>query len=258
MEQQIVLNLILIFKMKELIKKLWRYTWKTAMWFFIVSFLSVIIFRWIPIPITPLMLIRCVEQKMDDKEMKLKKDWVPLEEISPSLQLAVVCSEDQNFIKHNGFDFEAIEKAIDYNETHKKTRGASTISQQTAKNVFLWQGRSFIRKGFEVYFTFLIETFWSKERIMEVYLNVIEMGDGIYGAQAASKTFFKKDALNLSKIEAATIAAVLPNPIRFNAGNPSGYVQKRRGWVLKQMGFWGGVLKYNDEPHQEKSKKKRK
>jgi len=124
------------------------------MWFFIVSIVSVILFRWIPIPVTPLMLIRCVEHKMDGKEMKLNKDWVSLDEIAPSLQLAVVCSEDQNFIKHNGFDFEAIEKAMDYNETHTKTRGASTISQQTAKNVFLWQGRSFIRKGFEVYFTF--------------------------------------------------------------------------------------------------------
>ncbi len=204
------------------------------------------------------MLIRCVEQKMDEKEMKLNKEWVPLEEIAPNLQLAVVCSEDQNFLKHNGFDFEAIEKAIEYNETHKKTRGASTISQQTAKNVFLWQGRSFIRKGFEVYFTFLIETFWSKERIMEVYLNVIEMGDGIYGAQAASKKNFKKDAQYLSKLEAATIAAVLPNPIRFNAGNPSGYVQKRRAWIMNQMVFWGGVLKYNEEPLKVKPKRNRK
>lgn len=258
MEQPIVQNLILIFKVKGFVKILWRFSWKAAMWFFIVSFLSVIFFRWVPIPITPLMLIRCVEQKMDEKEMKLNKEWVPLEEIAPNLQLAVVCSEDQNFLKHNGFDFEAIEKAIEYNETHKKTRGASTISQQTAKNVFLWQGRSFIRKGFEVYFTFLIETFWSKERIMEVYLNVIEMGDGIYGAQAASKKNFKKDAQYLSKLEAATIAAVLPNPIRFNAGNPSGYVQKRRAWIMNQMVFWGGVLKYNEEPLKVKPKRNRK
>ncbi len=228
------------------------------MWFFIVSILSVILFRWVPIPVTPLMLIRCVEQKIDGKEMKLKKDWVPLEKIAPSLQLAVVCSEDQNFIKHNGFDFKAIEKAIDYNETHKKTRGASTISQQTAKNVFLWTGRSYIRKGFEVYFTFLIEAFWSKERIMEVYLNVIEMGDGIYGAQAASKTFFKKEAKYLSKSEAATIAAVLPNPIRFNVGKPSGFIQGRTAWIMNQMNTWGNVLRY-DEPEEIKPvKKKRK
>ena len=243
--------------MKEFLKKLWRFTWKAAMWFLIVSIVSVVFFRWVPIPVTPLMLIRCVEQKMDGKEMKLEKDWVSLDEISPSLQLAVVCSEDQNFIKHNGFDFEAIEKAMDYNETHKKTRGASTISQQTAKNVFLWPGRSYIRKGFEVYFTFLIETFWSKERIMEVYLNVIEMGNGVYGAQAASKTFFKKDAKYMSKSECATIAAVLPNPRKFNAGKPSGYIQGRKNWVMNQMNLWGGVLKY-EEPEEKEVKKKKK
>ncbi len=228
------------------------------MWFFIVSIVSVVFFRWVPIPVTPLMLIRCVEHKMDGKEMKLNKDWVSLDQISPSLQLAVVCSEDQNFIKHNGFDFEAIEKAMDYNETHTKTRGASTISQQTAKNVFLWQGRSYLRKGLEVYFTFLIETFWSKERIMEVYLNVIEMGDGIYGAQAASKTFFKKDAKYMTKSECATIAAVLPNPIKFNAGRPSAYTQKRRGWVMNQMSLWGGVLRYEEVEEKPVKKKNRK
>lgn len=244
--------------MKEFLKKLWRFTWKAAIWFFIISIVSVILFRWIPIPVTPLMLIRCVEQKMDGKEMKLNKDWVSIEKISPSLQLAVVCSEDQNFIKHSGFDFEAIEKAMDYNETHSKTRGASTISQQTAKNVFLWPGRSYIRKGLEVYFTFLIEMMWSKERIMEVYLNVIEMGDGIYGAQAASKKFFKKDAKYLSKSEAASIAAVLPNPLRFNAGKPSSYVQRRKSWIMNQMSLWGGVLKYEEEEVKPVKKKKKK
>lgn len=226
------------------------------MWFFIISIASVILFRWVPVPVTPLMLIRCAEQKVDGKEMKLRKEWRPLEKISPNLQLAVVCSEDQNFIKHNGFDFQAIDKAMEYNENHKKQRGASTISQQTAKNVFLWPGHSWIRKGFEVYFTFLIETFWNKKRIMEVYLNVIEMGDGIYGAQAASTTFFKKDAIDLSRAEAATIAAVLPNPIRFNAGNPSGYVVARRGWIVNQMGLWGGVLNYEEKEEKVERKKK--
>lgn len=244
--------------MKEFLKKLWRFTWKATMWFFIVSIVSVILFRWVPVPLTPLMLIRCVEQKMDGKEMKLKKDWVPFEEISPSLQLAVVCSEDQNFLKHYGIDFEAIDKAMEYNATHKRQHGASTISQQTAKNVFLWPGRSWIRKGFEVYFTFLIETFWSKERIMEVYLNVIEMGDGIYGAQAASKAFFKKDAKYMTKPEAALIAAVLPNPRRFSAAKPSAYTHKRQGWILRQMSFWGGTLKYDQPEEKEKPKKKRK
>lgn len=244
--------------MKEFFKKFWRFTWKAAMWFLIISIASVILFRWLPIPVTPLMLIRCAEQKMDGKEMKLKKDWVPFEEISPSLQLAVVCSEDQNFINHSGFDFKAIEKAMDYNATHKKQRGASTISQQTAKNVFLWSGRSWIRKGFEVYFVFLIETIWSKERIMEVYLNVIEIGDGVYGAQAASKSFFKKDAKNLTKSEAALIAAVLPNPLKFSVAKPTAYTRYRQNWILRQMGFWGGTLKYEEPPAPVEKKKRKK
>jgi monofunctional biosynthetic peptidoglycan transglycosylase len=212
----------------------------------------------VPVPVTPLMLIRCVEQKVDGKDMKLKKDWVSLDDISPNLQLAVVCSEDQNFIKHNGFDFKAIDKAMAYNETHKKTRGASTISQQTAKNLFLWSGRSWVRKGFEVYFTFLIEAFWSKQRIMEVYLNIIEMGDGIYGAEAAAQIYFKKEAKNLSRSESAAIAAVLPNPRKFNAGKPSAYVSGRQSWILRQMNFWGGVLNYEEKEEKVNVKKKKK
>ena len=230
--------------MKKHLKNIWRFIWKATALFFIISIVSVIFFRWIPVPITPLMIIRCIEQKMDGKNLRLIKDWVPFKEISPNLQLAVVCSEDQNFISHNGFDFKAIEKAMDYNESHRKQRGASTISQQTAKNVFLWPGHSWIRKGLEVYFTFLIETIWSKERIMEVYLNVIEMGDGVYGAQATSKLFFNKNASNLNKADAALIAAVLPNPIRFSIARPSSYVHKRQAWIMRQMGYWGGVLSY--------------
>lgn len=210
-------------------------------------------YRWIPVPVTPLMIIRCVEQKIDGKKLSMKKDWEPLENISPNLQLAVVCSEDQNFVRHSGFDFKAINDAIKYNEHHRRKRGASTISQQTAKNVFLWTGRSWLRKGFEVYFTFLIECLWSKERIMEVYLNVIETGDGIYGAQAAAKTFFHKDARQLTKGEAALIAAVLPNPVRFSVARPSGYILKRQGWIIHQMALWGGPLQY-DEPEEEKGK----
>ncbi len=230
--------------MKKALKKIWQVIWKGTLYFFIISIVSVIVFRWLPVPFTPLMLIRCVEQKVDGKDMKLKKDWVSFAEISQNLQLAVVCSEDQNFIRHNGFDFTAIEKAMDYNENHRKQRGASTISQQTAKNLFLWPGRSWIRKGFEVYFTFLIETIWSKERIMEVYLNIIEMGDGVYGAQATSEIYFHKDASRLNRSEAALIAAVLPNPRRFSIARPSNYIRKRQAWVVRQMGFWGGVLKY--------------
>ncbi len=233
--------------MKKLLARIGRIIWKTSLWFLIISIASVIVFRWVPIPVTPLMVIRCVEQKMDGKEMKLEKDWEPLEKLSPHLQLAVVCTEDQNYLKHNGFDFGAIEKAMKHNKTNKRKRGASTISQQVAKNVFLWPSRSWVRKGFEVYFTFLIELFWSKERIMEVYLNVVEMGDGVYGAEAASKSFFKKSAKDISKRQAATLAFVLPNPREFSAKKPSAYLNKRIDWTLQQMRFWGGKLDYDKE-----------
>jgi monofunctional glycosyltransferase len=196
------------------------------------------------------MMIRCVEQKSEGQKMVLKHDWVSLEEISPKLQLAVVCSEDQNYLKHFGFDFDAIEKAMKSNEEGKKLRGASTISQQTAKNVFLWPGRSYIRKAFEVYFTLLIELFWSKERIMEVYLNSIEMGNGVYGAEAAARFWFKKAAIKLNKDESAAIAAILPNPLRYIASPAGPYISKRKEWIKKQMSYWGNQLdynKYNDE-----------
>ena len=241
-------------KSKTILKKILRFAWKSAMWFFIISIISVILFRWVPIPFTPFMITRCIEQKWNGQEMKLKKDWVPLNEISKHLQLGVVCSEDQNFIKHRGFDFDAIDRALEHNKTHKRKRGASTISQQTAKNVFLWQGRSWIRKGLEIYFTFLIETFWSKERIMEVYLNVIEFGDGVYGAESASQEFFKRTANDISKEQAALLAAVLPSPRKFSAKNPGPYMQSRRDWVLNQMYLWGGILNYQSEEKEQKKK----
>ncbi len=204
------------------------------------------------------MLIRCVEQKSDGKEMTLNHKWVSLENISPKLQLAVVCSEDQNYLNHYGFDWVAIQKAIKSNEKGKKLRGGSTISQQTAKNVFLWSGRSYVRKGFEFYFTLLIETIWSKERIMEVYLNSIEMGNGIYGAEAAAKFWFKKSAKDLNKDECAAIASILPNPLKFSANPPSTYISKRKNWIKQQMSFWGNQLdydKYNDEDEADKQSK---
>ena len=216
----------------------------------ILSVGSTLLYRWVPVPLTPLMVIRCVEQMNNGKSMTLKHDWVSLDEISPKLQLAVVCSEDQNYLKHYGFDWGAIEKAMKSNDSGKKIRGGSTISQQTAKNVFLWQGRSYIRKGFEAYFTLLIETFWSKERIMEVYLNSIEMGNGIYGAEAAAQNWFKKSAAKLNKDESSAIAAILPNPLKYVANPPSAYISKRKTWVKQQMSFWGNKLdynKYNDE-----------
>jgi len=232
------------------IYKILKFILKLFIGFFVLSIVSVIIFRWVPVPITPLMIIRCIEQKADGKDMTLKHDWVSLEEISPKLQLAVVCSEDQNYLQHFGFDWGAIEKAMKANEEGKKLRGGSTISQQTAKNVFLWPGRSFVRKGFEAYFTLLIEIFWSKERIMEVYLNSIEMGKGVYGAEAAARHWFKKPAKKLSKDESAAIAAILPNPLKYVANPPTAYVSKRKEWIKQQMSFWGNQLdynKYNDE-----------
>jgi monofunctional biosynthetic peptidoglycan transglycosylase len=192
------------------------------------------------------MLIRCAEQKAHGKPMTMYKNWQPLNRISPHLQLAVVASEDQNFLNHMGFDMKAIKDDVEYNKTHKIKRGASTISQQTAKNVFLWPSRSFVRKGFEVYFTFLIELCWSKERIMEVYLNVIEMGDGVYGAEAASQYYFKKHAADLTPSQAASIASIIPNPREWKFYTP--IASARQGWIMQQMANFGGVLIYNQKP----------
>ncbi len=232
--------------MKNIWKKIWKWTKRLIVAFFILSIFSTILFRFIPVPVTPLMLIRSVEKVFSGEVPKIKKDWVPLKEMSQNLVLAVISSEDQKFSEHFGFDFEAIEKVAKQNvkleKRGKPIKGGSTISQQCAKNVYLFPQRSYIRKGFEVYFTFLIEIFWSKKRIMEVYLNVIEMGDGIYGAQAASKTFFKKDAKDLTAAEAATIAAVLPNPRKWSAGKPNGYIIKRKNWIMRQMSHLRGTV----------------
>ena len=232
--------------MKKVWSKVWKWTKRLVVAFFVLSIISTILFRFIPVPVTPLMLIRCVEQVADGKAPKLKKYWIPMKEMSPNLVLAVISSEDQKFAEHFGFDFEAIEKVAKQNvklqKRGKPIKGGSTISQQCAKNVFLFPQRSYIRKAFEVYFTFLIEIFWSKKRIMEVYLNVIEMGDGIYGAQAAAKTYFKKDAEKLTASECALIAAVLPNPRKWNAGKPTGFINKRKNWILRQMGHLRGTV----------------
>ncbi len=230
-----------------MISRLLKTILKVIIGFIILSVITTLIYRFTPVPVTPLMLIRCVEQKVDGKNMKLSKDWKPLEEISPNLQLAVVCSEDQNFLLHYGFDFKALKKAMINNEKKKKIRGGSTISQQTAKNVFLWNGRNYIRKGLEVYFTLLIETAWSKERIMEVYLNVIEFGDGIYGAEAASQHYFKRSAAKLSNEQAAILASLLPNPLVYGKNVSGNYIQGRKLWVMQQMRFWGGKLDFDKE-----------
>lgn len=236
-----------------MLKKAGRFIIRFILGFFVLSILSVIAFRWVPVPVTPLMLIRTVQQAAHGKPVKLKKSWMPLDKISPHLQLAVVCSEDQNFINHMGFDLKAIQEDIEYNRTHKDKRGASTISQQTAKNVFLWPSRSFIRKGLEVYFTFLIELCWSKQRIMEVYLNVIEMGDGVYGAEAAAMTYYRCHARSLSPAQAAAIASILPGPLIYKIANPPYFIAARQRWILMQMANFGGALDYNMSPVEQPS-----
>lgn len=207
--------------------------------FFASTILSVVVLRWVPVWFTPLMFIRLGQQMSQGRELTLHHHWVPYDEISPSLSLAVMGSEDARFLEHHGFDYKAIEHAAIRNLKHPEKRklGASTISQQTAKNVFLWPGRSWVRKGFEVYFTALIELFWSKQRIMEVYLNSIEMGDGIYGADAVAEWHFHKTASGLTKAECALIAATLPNPLRYNSAKPSAYVLKRQKRILHEMRY---------------------
>lgn len=216
---------------------------KTFIWivvaFFASTILSVAVLRWIPVWFTPLMFIRLGEQVSAGQSMTLHHHWVPIEEISPSLPTAVMASEDARFLEHNGFDYKAIEHAAMRNIKHpeKNKLGASTISQQTAKNVFLWPGRSWLRKGLEVYFTMLIEVMWSKQRIMEVYLNSIEMGEGIYGADAVAEYHFGTTADKLTKGQCALIAVSLPNPRRFNSAKPSGYMLKRQKRILHEMKF---------------------
>jgi len=218
-----------------MVKKILRWVKKAMLWFFAISILLVIVFKWVPIPFTPLMAIRAVENKWEGKDAVLSHDWVPLEEISPNLQKAVIASEDGNFLNHYGFDFQAMQKAFKNNQKGKRIKGGSTISQQTAKNVFLWQGRSYLRKGLEAYFTVLIELIWGKERIMEVYLNSIEMGKGVYGAEEAAKHWYRKSAVNLTKREAAGIAAILPNPLKYKATNSSSYIERRKDKILRNM-----------------------
>lgn len=218
-----------------MIKKVFSFLKKLILALLILSILLVILYRFLPPPVTFLMLQRVVEQKTSGDQLKLSKDWVGIENISPYIVRAVIASEDQLFMNHNGFDVEAIKKAYKHNQKSKRVKGGSTITQQVAKNVFLWPGRSWLRKGLEAYFTVLIEFFWSKKRIIEVYLNVIEMGNGIYGVEAASKTYFHESAVNLSKQHAALIAAILPNPRKWSPASPNAYILKRQSRILKNM-----------------------
>ena len=210
--------------------------------FFASSLLAVIVYKWVPVPVTPLMLIRCCQQMSKGEKIRLKFHWVKLdEEITPELALAVVASEDQKFLSHNGFDLDAISLAWEERVEGKRKRGASTISQQTAKNVFLWPGGGWFRKGLEAYFTILIELIWDKHRIMEVYLNVIEMGDGIYGADALAWQHFGRSADRLTRTNCALIAATLPNPLKYSSKNPSKYMLRRQTQIMQQMKNLGSI-----------------
>jgi len=208
--------------------------------FLALNVLLVLVFRFVPVPVSGLMVQRRIESWSSDKPYTSHHRWVPLEAISPSLGVAVIAAEDQAFADHFGFDWQAIEKAVQHNEHSRRKRGASTVSQQTAKNLFLWNSRSWTRKGLEAWFTLLIELGWSKQRILEVYLNIVEFGDGVYGAEAAARTYFGKPAKRLTPSEAALLAAVLPNPRKFHANAPSDYIRGRQAWILNQMRQLGG------------------
>ena len=221
--------------------KLTRFLFKALLWFFGLSLFFVVFFKFVPVPFTPIMVIRAIENKAAGKEVFFSHDWEPIENISMNLQKAVIASEDGTFLKHNGFDFVAMQKAYKSNERGRRIKGGSTISQQTAKNVFLWQGRSYLRKGLEAYFTVLIEIIWGKERIMEVYLNSIEMGNGVYGAQAAAEHWYRKDASSLTPMQAAGIAAILPNPRKYSATSSSSYINRRKAKIVRVMRTVGKI-----------------
>jgi monofunctional biosynthetic peptidoglycan transglycosylase len=211
-----------------------RFFWKLIIWFNIISLFFVVLYKFVPVPYTPLMVIRYFENKSAGKDIETKHHWVPLENISKNLQKAVIASEDGRFFEHYGLDFSAMQKAAVGNFKGKKLKGGSTITQQTAKNVFLWQGRSYLRKALEAYYTVLIELIWGKERILEVYLNSIEMGDGIYGAEAATQHWYKKECKSLTRMQAAGIAAILPNPRRFSP-NGSAYISRKQSRIARYI-----------------------
>lgn len=217
---------------------------KLVFWLLVIFFGSsigmVFVYKFLPVYVTPLMVIRLFDQHRAGKPLRMKHTWVPMDKINNSLPLAVWASEDQRFFSHKGFDLKEIDNAVKERNNGGRQRGASTISQQTAKNVFLWPAQTWLRKGLEAYFTTLIELIWDKQRIMEVYLNSIEMGDGIYGAQAAAKAHFGHDAATLSKEESALIAAALPSPLKRSCTKPGPYMQQRQKEILRQMKLLGG------------------
>ena len=217
-------------KAKEFFKDLWKWTKRIFLWLFVLQLVYIVLLKWVNPPITMTQFVSWISGH------GLKRDYVSRNSISYEAKLAVIASEDQLFPDHNGFDWKSIKKAMEYNEKKPgRIRGGSTISQQVAKNVFLWQGRSYIRKGLEVYFTFMIELLWSKERILEMYLNVAETGDGIFGIEAASHSYFNKPAKKLTRQEASMIAACLPSPKRYKVKAASAYVQRRSRQIVQQM-----------------------
>jgi len=219
------------------LKLLWTLLKWAVVLFFATSVLAVFYYKWSPVRFTPLMALRCVQQVARGEKPQCVHRWVPLDSISRHLPVAVIASEDQNFLKHRGFDFQAIGQAYKEQKQGKRRRGGSTISQQTAKNVFLWPASSWVRKGLEAYFTVLIEALWSKERIMEVYLNSIEMGPGLYGAEAVARRHFGCKAAELRRSECALIAATLPAPLRYSSLRPGPYMRKRQRQIKRQMEF---------------------
>ncbi|MDB5061756.1 MAG: monofunctional biosynthetic peptidoglycan transglycosylase [Mucilaginibacter sp.] len=206
-----------------------------AIVFVAASLFGVLLFRFVNPPFTLLMIQRGFERKARGLDWRIDKQWVDFDSIADPMKRAAVAAEDQTFLENHGFDFNAIQRAIRKNQKSKKLIGGSTITQQTAKNVFLYPGRSFVRKGFEAWFTVLIEAFWSKKRIMEVYLNVIEMGDGIYGIEAASQAYFHKPASKLTNRQAAAIAVIFPSPLKWSATQPTRYLKRRRYLIRNNM-----------------------
>ena len=208
--------------------------------FLVLSVVAVFVLRWVDPPTSAFMVADRIES-LSGPSYPLRHRWTDWERIAGPMKVAVIASEDQTFPEHGGFDFKSIDKALEERDRGRRVRGASTISQQVAKNLFLWSGRSWVRKGLEAYFTLLIETLWPKRRILEVYLNVAQFGRGIYGVGAASETFFRKPAARLNSTDAALLAAVLPNPIRLRANAPSRYVRARQQWIMGQMRGLGGT-----------------
>lgn len=222
--------------MRNLLRRLFKF----LVYFALGSVAVVVVLRWVPPPGSMLMVERKVQSWFNGQPIDLQRDWRSWDSISDNLKVAVIAGEDQKFAEHHGFDLPAIEQALAHNGRGKSLRGASTISQQTAKNLFLWNGRSFVRKGLEAYFTVLLELTWPKRRILEVYMNIAELGDGVYGVGAASEIYFNEPPARLGPSQAARLAAVLPSPRRLHADRPSAYVLRRADWIERQMRQLGG------------------